>query len=117
MKFGLIVEGHHDANHIRNVFGYKYEYVVTNGTRFTNRTRMDIERMMRFVDKVYILTDPDEAGDLIAQNISEAYPTLERITLDPEYCKYLDRRYQQWCGVEYALPHHLKDVFKKVGIA
>ena len=117
MKIGLIVEGHHDANHIRGVFGFKYEFVVTNGTRFTNRTRMDIEKMMRFVDKVYILTDPDEAGNIIAQMISDKYPELERINLDPEKCVYLDRRFQQWCGVEYALPHHLKEVFQKAGIA
>lgn len=117
MKIGLIVEGHHDVNHIRGIFGFKYEFVVTNGTRFTNRTRMDIDKMVRFVDKVYILTDPDEAGNIIAGMISNEYPDLERIHLDAEKCKYLDRRHQQWCGVEYADPYHLKEVFSKVGIA
>ena len=117
MKIGFIVEGHHDANHIRNIFGLKYEFVVTNGTRFTNRTRMDIDKMIRFVDKVYILTDPDEAGDIIASKIQEVYPQLERIELTPTLCEYRNRKYELLIGVEFAYPQHLKEVFQSYGIA
>ena len=117
MKVGLIVEGHHDANRIRAVFGFKHEFVVTNATRFTNRTSRDIDKMLRFIDKAYILTDPDEAGDIIAGMISNEYPQLERINIDPERCKYINRNHTQYCGVEFVEPQHIKDVFTKVGIA
>lgn len=116
MKIGLIVEGHHDENRLRAIFGLKFQFVVTNGTRFTNRTRIDIEKLIRFTDRVYILTDPDEAGDILASKISEVYPDLKRIIVDPERCKYLDRRYRQWCGIEYIEPHYAVELFRKEGL-
>ncbi len=116
MKYGFIVEGHHDVNRIRSVFGLKHQFVVTNGTRFTNRTKMDIDKLIRAVDKVYILTDPDEPGDLIAASIQNTYPQLERLHLEPQQCKFIDSRSRVSYGVEYAFPQHLKDVFEEAGI-
>lgn len=113
MKTGFIVEGFCDENHIFNVLGHRYIAVVTNGTRFTNRTRMDINKALTLVDKLYILTDPDEAGDRIAEMILNEYPGLERIHLDASKCKYIDRRYRQFTGVEYADPAYLREVLSK----
>lgn len=110
---GFIVEGYGDDMHLYRVLGKRYHTVVTNGTRFTNRTRMDIDAVMAIVDTLYILTDPDDAGDVIANMILKEYPNLERIHLDAEHCKYLDRKYRQFTGVEYARPEYLKKVLSK----
>lgn len=113
MQVGFIVEGFHDENRIANVFGRRFPTVVTQGTRFTRRTRMDIDKILSEVDELYILTDPDEAGDIIANTIQSEYPQLKRIHVDASKCVYVDRKYRQWTGVEYAQADYLKELLSQ----
>lgn len=85
--YGFIVEGTHDADKVERLFP-NARCVVTNGTRFKNRTKMDIDDLIHSTSETFVLTDPDEAGDLLARRIMNHYSyfKLRRIALEPEHC-------------------------------
>lgn len=114
MKLGFIVEGTNDEKLLREV-NPSFEVVVTHGTRLNNAIKRHIERMSHVTDRVYILTDPDEAGGLIAARLEELYG-YTRVHVDPEKCKkYLGRG--KWkIGVEHANVEYLHEVFDKLFI-
>lgn len=108
MKYGYIVEGFNDELKIMQTMPDAY-VVVTQGTRMNNRVRMDIRKAIEQCDVVCILTDPDEAGDLLAEMIRREFPTLQRIRLDRDKCLgYKPNRIK--VGVEHCDDEYLKDV-------
>lgn len=109
--YGFIVEGLHDKDIINRLVDRAW-VVVTEGTRFNNRVFNDIEEMIESVDKVYVLTDPDEAGDKIASTIMEKYTGLERIELNPEQCKCW-RNNKLKIGFEHTSDEYAKEVLRR----
>lgn len=108
---GLIVEGTNDEKQIiMATKGRNISIAVTKGTRFTNRTKMDIDNLIRICDTVYILTDPDVSGDLIADVIKHHYPDLKRISFPPEKCEYINSRNRKYVGIEYATYQNIRDI-------
>jgi len=110
--YGFIVEGFNDELKIKQLIPNTH-VVVTRGTRLNNRVRMDINLALKQCHSVYLLTDPDEAGDLLANMVLREYPNLKRIYLDPEQCKcYRNNRLK--IGVEHATDSYLFYVLKQI---
>lgn len=109
---GIVVEGFNDEYTLRKVLPHAH-FVVTKGTRLNNRVRMDINSALKDCRHVYLMTDPDEAGEFLATMLLAEFPMLTRIHLDPEECKcYRNRRLK--IGVEHASLYYLRMVFQKV---
>lgn len=110
MKTILIVEGFKDAEQISKAFEGNEDIltVVTEGTKFNNRTKMELENCMKDEEcSVYILSDPDSAGDSIAQMIQSVYPEIPRLEADMKECSYFTgKRFKM--GVEYASYNYLR---------
>lgn len=104
MKYGFVVEGFHDEEKVLKVMPKAY-VVVTKGTRFDNRVRMDVNQAFLTCDKVFLVTDPDEAGDLLATTLLNEFPNLERVMLDKSEClSYRKNRVKvglEHCSNEY----------------
>lgn len=104
-KTGIILEGVNDAKLIRRVFPNTH-IVLTKGTRLNNRVRMDIIYALNNCRNVFLLTDPDEAGNLLANMVLTDFPTLRRLVLDYEMCKCHTNRGLKY-GIEHAEPEYL----------
>lgn len=109
-KLGFIVEGHHDAQLLKKLFPDS-ETVVTNGTKYNNRTKMDIDKMIPLVDLVLFATDPDESGDSIYEKVSKDYP-FERVLFEVEECRCY-RHHRHKIGIEHANEVYLKETIEK----
>lgn len=107
---GFIVEGFHDEDKLRLLLP-KAHVVVTNGTRLNNRVRMDIDVALSTCEEVFLLTDPDEAGDILAKMILVEYPKLQQVSIDPKMCKCL--RNNRWkTGIEHCELPYLESVLR-----
>ncbi|WP_445678053.1 toprim domain-containing protein [Psychrobacillus sp. FSL K6-1464] len=107
---GFIVEGFHDEDNLKLLLPTAY-VVVTNGTRLNNRVRMDIDGAISSCEKVFLLTDPDEAGELLAGMIKKEYPCLLQIHLDSKMCMcYRNNRWKT--GVEHCELPYLESVLR-----
>lgn len=103
----LIVEGTKDERHIQKIFPYA-KFIITNGTRMNNRVKSLITQALTQTPSVYILSDPDDAGNALATMINRFFPTLLRIHLDPARCKTMNLRNERVnIGVEHAEPQYL----------
>ncbi|MGN5651136.1 toprim domain-containing protein [Bacillus sp. Brlt_9] len=109
---GFIVEGRNDVKKLKMVLKEKTYFVVLNGINYKQEQITDIEFALNTCEKVYILTDPDDAGDKIAKVISSSFPSLERIIIDPDEAKVLKKRGYKY-GVEYCSNKYLIDTFLK----
>lgn len=110
MRVGFVVEGFNDEAKLLQVVPNAH-IVVTKGTRLNNRVRMDINSALKNCHTVYLLPDPDEAGNLLANMLLAEFPMLKRIFLDVEQCKcYRNNRLK--IGVEHASVEYLYGVFK-----
>lgn len=107
---GFIVEGKSDVNKIKMVLDENIYFVVLNGIHFKEEEINKIKLANQVCDKVYILTDPDEAGNKVAKLISNTFPHLERIMIDPNKSKVLKKRGYKY-GVEYCSNKYLKSIF------
>lgn len=96
-KYGFIVEGTRDTEMVQSLFLNTY-CISTGGTRFNNRCRINTDKALETCEEVFILTDPDEAGDILAEMIRKKYPNLRRILLDPAYCT---ENKMSWNGKPY----------------
>lgn len=105
MKLGFIVEGHHDTDKLKKVFPNS-ETVVTHGTRFTEKTRMDISKLQENVDLILVATDPDPSGDLLYEYISKEYD-FPRIPFNPDECRCV-RNHHHKIGIEHASNEYVK---------
>ena len=89
---GLIVEGINDIKKIRMVLKTNVRYVQLHGINFSFQKREEIQEAIQTCDDVFILTDPDKAGDKVAQQIQESFPELKRILVNPDEAKVLKKR-------------------------
>jgi ribonuclease M5 len=108
---GLIVEGFNDELKLRQVLPSAY-FVVTKGTRMNNRVRMDVDKALQVCSELFILTDPDDAGDVLTGMLLQYYPNLRRIFLDREQCKAF-RWDRLKIGVEHCSVDYLTTVLSK----
>lgn len=107
---GLIVEGKSDVRKISMVLKDAVHFIVLNGINFREKQINDIKNVLNKCDRVYILTDPDEAGNKAATKISGVFPQLTRIDVDPNEAKVLKKRGYKY-GVEYCSNNYLKKIF------
>lgn len=110
LQFGFIVEGFNDELTVMKAVP-NAKFVVTNGTRYNNRVRMDIDALQESCDSIFILTDPDKEGDRIHNCIIKEYD-FDRIHIDELKAKCL--RNNKWkTGVEHCDVDYLRDVIYK----
>lgn len=108
---GFVVEGLNDEKNLKQAMPSAY-CVVTNGTRMNNRVKMDLRKALEECDVVYLLTDPDEAGDVLAQMVWRQCPSLERVSLDQSQClSYRNDRLK--VGVEHCEVDYLRSVLSE----
>ncbi|MED2737770.1 toprim domain-containing protein [Bacillus toyonensis] len=113
---GFIVEGINDVKKLKMVLQKNTYFVVLNGINYKQEQINEIIFAINTCEKVFILTDPDEAGDKIAKAISTSFPTLERIVIDPDEAKVLKKRGYKY-GVEYCSNKYLLETFKNYQIS
>lgn len=107
---GLIVEGKSDVKKIKMVLKEDVHFVVLNGINFREEQINQINNAIDTCDNVYVLTDPDEAGDKVARLIIKNFPELERLKVDPNEAKVLKKRGYKY-GVEYCSNKYLRTLF------
>lgn len=111
MRCGFLVEGFNDEQKVKQVFPDAL-FVVTKGTRMNGRVKMDVKAVLTQCDQFVLLTDPDEAGDVLANMVLREFPTLSRVRLDREKCLCLRNR--KWkVGVEHCDVEYLKEMLSK----
>lgn len=106
----FIIEGWSDHDALKRAYPQEtVGTVVLNGTKFNNSIREKIEEAMK-KGKVYILTDPDEAGEQIARVIREYYGWygLQDIWADPTHARCLRPTKGYKYGIEYCSIRYLK---------
>lgn len=111
MKTVFIVEGHKDAYQVKGALGSEtVECIVTHGTKVNNRIKNEIDNHIANGNPVYILSDPDIAGDHLADMIQSWYPDVPRIDASFDECKYCKdiRRTKYKAGIEYASYKYLR---------
>lgn len=111
MKAVLIVEGLNDEYQIRKAFNNSPDVIclITEGTKMNNRIQAEIEDYLRQGIKAYILSDPDDAGQHLAEMIQFWYPEIPRLEVDFDECAYFTgKRYK--AGIEYASYDYLKEL-------
>jgi 5S rRNA maturation endonuclease (ribonuclease M5) len=110
----LMVEGTNDEYQIRCAFkgfegGDRVKCLITEGTKVNNRILAEIEHYRRQGYDPYILSDPDEAGEHLAEMIQYWCPDIPRIEVDPKECAYFTgKKYK--AGIEYSSHTYLKKI-------
>lgn len=111
MKAVLIVEGLNDADQIHKALKYSENVatLITEGTKFNNRIKAELENYIRNGYNAYILSDPDFGGDMLANMINSFYPQIPRIEVDDRQCAYFTgKKFKS--GIEYASYDYLKKI-------
>ncbi|PGK52099.1 hypothetical protein CN918_30370 [Priestia megaterium] len=108
----LIVEGINDIKKISMVLKNNVRYIQLHGINFSFQKKEEIQEAIETCDHVYILTDPDKAGDKVALQIQESFPQLERILVNPDEAKVLKKRGYRY-GVEYCNNEYLRYLFAR----
>lgn len=104
----LIVEGWSDHDQVQLAYP-DIETIVIYGTRFDN-VAIDKVKLAKAQGKIpYIMTDPDRTGDWVARRISQIFPDIKRISVDPDQSKMLGRKGWHY-GVEYCSVPYLRCV-------
>lgn len=111
MKTVLIVEGLKDEDQIRKAFGDDPNVMclITEGTKMNNRIQAEIENYLRQGVSAYILSDPDEAGEHLANMIQYWYPEIPRLEVEFKECAYFTGKKFK-AGIEYASYEYLKEL-------
>jgi 5S rRNA maturation endonuclease (ribonuclease M5) len=108
----LIVEGFSDVSQIEGALGRDLvSFIVTDGSKYNSRIESEIEEAIGRGDDVYVMSDPDEMGDFVFNTIRKYYP-LERIEVDPNRAKCLQRRGYKY-GVEYCSYSYIRELLSK----
>ena len=84
-------------------------FLVTGGTRFnqSHKSLLDIYIIKGY--KVYILSDPDNAGQRVEEMVHEFYPNIPRIDLDLNFSKNA----RGFTGVEHTQLRYLAKKLRK----
>lgn len=114
LNYGFIVEGLHDKELLEENF-LNARATHCYGTRINNKTTDGINNLIKQCDKVFIFTDSDEQGDLFAKQLSEVYPNLKRLRLEPSDCELVLRNRKRY-GVEFAKPSHIHNFMQQNGV-
>lgn len=114
MKVCLIVEGLNDEYQIINAFknfegGDRVKCIVTGGTKVDNRILTEIEYYRRNEFDIFVLSDPDEAGNQLYHMIKHFYPDIPRIMADKQECAYYTGKKFK-AGVEYSSYDYLRKI-------
>ncbi|AGR47074.1 putative primase/topoisomerase [Bacillus phage Shanette] len=108
----VIVEGFSDHDAIRRVYSPKdVQTIVTNGTKFNNRIREQIQEALDMRLPTFILSDPDKAGDDLASMVKSNFSKISRIRVDPDKAKQ-ERMFRVKYGVEYCSDEYLKELLE-----
>ena len=107
-KIGYVVEGFNDEKAVLEVAPHAF-VVVTKGTRFNTRVKMDVRLALDLCDEVYVLTDPDEQGEHLARLLMDEFPSLKRLHVEYEQSLCMRNRKLK-VGVEHCDPDYLKEV-------
>lgn len=111
MKTVFIVEGWSDADQIEKALHeYDFGIVVTNGTKINNRLKEQINSHLEEGSSLYILSDPDLAGEQLSNMITHFYPDFERIEVNPNKCRYMRGGGKFKYGIEYCSYRYLVEV-------
>lgn len=107
-----MVEGTKDEDQIRSAFegvdgAERIRCLVTEGTKVNNRILAEIEDYQRKGYDIYILSDPDEAGQHLAEMIQHWHPEIPRLEVDPKQCAYFTGKKFK-AGIEYSSHTYLK---------
>jgi len=108
--YALIVEGKNDIKKLKMVLHDNVHYIELNGINFSYEKRDEIEAAISTYEDVFIMTDPDEAGDKVAKRIQDVFPELQRIEVNPHEAKVLKKRGYRY-GVEYCNNDYLRCIF------
>lgn len=106
-KIGYVVEGFNDERAVLQV-APDARIAVTKGTRYNRRVKMDIQKVIDECDKVFVLSDPDEPGDKLADYIAQEFG-LHRIHIDPEKA-ICYRNGKKKIGVEHCDNNYLREI-------
>lgn len=111
MKAVLIVEGLNDEKQIKSAFNNSENIItlITEGTKMNRYIQAEIENYQRKGIGVYILSDPDEAGNRLAEMIQEHYPDIPRLNVDLNECGYYTGKKTK-AGIEYSSHGYLKEL-------
>lgn len=107
MKYGFIIEGVNDEDKLLTVLPDAI-CVVTKGTRIDNRIKSEVTNMLNLCDEVFLLLDPDEAGDRLEQMLLKCFPSMRRVKLDSKQCLCY-RNHRVKVGVEHCSNSYLKE--------
>jgi ribonuclease M5 len=105
---GFVVEGFNDESKVLSVIN-NASCVVTKGTKIDNRVKKSVNELIDTCDKVFLLTEPDEAGNRLTTMLLKFYPFLVRIQLDREECLCY-RNHKVKVGVEHCTDEYLLKV-------
>ncbi len=118
-KLGILVEGVNDAKAVfAALLPEEFPHVMVawnNGTQDGSKLRHLVNRVKEQCPVIYALTDPDAAGDILAEKM--LHYGIPRIYVDKEECMQVRlsgpfRLVKR--GVEYASPEYLREVICKV---
>ncbi|MFF2532420.1 toprim domain-containing protein [Brevibacillus sp. NPDC058079] len=108
---GFVIEGFNDEKKVKEVMPNAH-CVVTKGTRMNGRVKMDLKKALTTCEELFLLTDPDEAGDKLAEMVLRQYPSLQRVVLDRNACLCY-RNQKVKVGVEHCETSYLKRVLSE----
>ena len=111
MKVAIIVEGLKDASQIHKAFEGNDDVVtlITEGTKMNRKIRQSIDFYINEQIPIYIMSDPDEAGDQLAHMIQSVFPMIPRLEVDDRQCAYFTGKKFK-AGIEYASYAYLKEI-------
>lgn len=112
----LIVEGKSDVTKLNMVLKPSVRYITLNGINFKEEQALEIKKALAIGHKVYIMTDPDEAGNRVAHYISGFFPFIDRIKIDPKQARIMQRKEKKSTykyGVEFCSNAYLRSVFEE----
>lgn len=105
----FIVEGWSDHDQLCRAYP-DINTIVTNGTRFNNRIADLIQHSLMKKEDLFILSDPDIAGDQLSNMVKSYYPLIPRIYVDPEQAKCTRIGKSDKYGVEYCSVRYLREL-------
>lgn len=111
MKAVFLVEGTHDADKIHSAFegNENIKTIVTEGTKVNGRVKKEIESYLEQNINVYILSDPDSAGDMLSDMVQYYYPEIPRVVVDLQECAYFTGKKMK-AGIEYSSHRYLRKI-------